>query len=127
MKYVILVAGLALAACEQTAGGGAMSNTSAAEAQRISTMEQLQPLLDRRWVFDDGSYDVVRADGSFGGGEFAGTWEMRDGFWCRALTKGAQGSRVEDCQLLQGDGTTFTATRQKGQGSSYSFTLGPAA
>ena len=91
-----------------------MSNTSAAEVQRISTMEQLQPLLDRRWVFDDGSYDVVRADGSFGGGEFAGPWEMRDGFWCRTLTKGVQGSRVEDCQLLQGDGTTFTATRQMG-------------
>ena len=129
MKYVVLAAGLALAACEQTAGGGAMSNTGAAEVQRISTMEQFQPLLDRRWDFGGGNYMSLRSNGTFKGDfgrAIAGTWAFTDGYWCRTLTQGAGSAPASDCQLVQGDGQTFTITRDKGKGKSVGFTLGAA-
>lgn len=129
MKYLVILAGLGLAACEQQADMSSSTATTPA-VQRISTVEQIQPLLDRRWNFGDGMYTVLRPDGSFAGDfgrSVAGTWEMRDGYWCRTITQGAGTAPPTNCQLLQGDGSNFTATRDKGTGKAVPFTLGAAA
>jgi len=129
MKHLVILAGLTLSACAQQSGIGATdAGATQAQVQRISTMAQLQPFLDRRWEFGNGNYSVVHSDGTvtgeFGGNSLTGTWEMRDGYWCRTITLANINAPPTDCQILQGDGTNFTVTREKGKGRTTDYTLG---
>lgn len=55
------------------------------------------------------------------GTEIAGTWEFRDGAWCRTITSPAPSA--EDCQLWRVDGSTVTIKRDRGKGSTLRFVV----
>ena len=88
---------------------------------RVATEAELASLYGRRLELNPGEFLVVDADGtfggSFGGNAIDGTWEMRDGYWCRTL----EGS--EDCQLWRSDGARVRGTRDRGEGNSFVYTI----
>lgn len=53
------------------------------------------------------------------GTEIAGTWEFREGAWCRTITSPAPSA--EDCQLWRIDGAALTVKRNRGQGDTLRF------
>ena len=62
-------------------------------------------------------------DGSWDGKPLVGTYEMRDGFFCRTLSQGPRGPSPEDCQLLVLDGNSLTGSRDRGNGDSFTYTV----
>ena len=122
MKPTLIFAGPAiavLAACQPTVVD------APAGPQRLTTMADMAPILDRRLEFGAG-HTVLVSDGSLGGvvadRALTGTWEMRDGFFCRTITSG-HGEAV-DCQVYVLDGNTLTVTRDEGAGSVGTFLVG---
>ncbi len=92
------------------------------------TETELASLFDTRLTADD-VYVIVRSDGTFDGKEsngdsFKGTWEVRDGYWCRVITQSeAYPTGVEDCQLWERNGDKVKGTRKKGKGQSFIYTV----
>ena len=128
MKYFAILAGLLVAGCTTQPQSDAVVSQSG--FQRIETTAQIQPFLNRRLDYQDGMYNVIRPDGTFEG-EFgrrvAGTWQMRDGYWCREITEGVGNVPPSDCQLLEIGGSNLRFTRQKGEGQALDLTLGAPA
>ncbi len=69
-------------------------------------------------------YVTARANGqvvgNFGGKALKGAWAWRDQYWCRTLTTH---SKNTDCQAWETNGKTFRATRGRGKGKSFEYTL----
>jgi len=88
------------------------------------------------FFFDEGNnvqtanFIVVRENGTFDGTwesePIAGTWEMRDGNWCRILTAFFNADRLnsEDCQLWERSGIRIRGTRDGGAGVSFIYNIG---
>ena len=129
--YLILMAGaLALTACAETTAEAEMAAepTMAADAtMQLATQEDLAAIIGRTLDFGEGRSFVISADGTlagdWGGTPLAGTYEMRDGFFCRTLTAGPGGASPEDCQLLILNGDMLDVTRDRGTGASFSYTI----
>ncbi len=115
MKAMLIATGLLfLAACAQE---------PSTPYSRV-TQETLNTGIVGQKLFYEGNYMVISADGTVEGtfrGGFNGTWSWVDGYWCRDVP-GIE--PVSDCQLLEMSGQRVRATRDKGNGRSFVYTLG---
>lgn len=125
MKYFALVPMLALIACGETAMDAEM--TDMAPKQITSEADFVAKVADKKMVLEGtDNFVMINSNGTiggnFGGSALAGTWEWRDGAWCRVLTAGPRGPSPEDCQIWadQGGGA-YTVTRNRGEGSSFVY------
>lgn len=126
MKHiaVILATSLAMlsAACQHPTGPHSDQNYT-----RI-TEENIAIVIGKRLELN-GNHIVISDDGTFAGtwnnAPIAGTWEMRDDFWCRVLTEFFDTSRegIEDCHLIENAGNSVRGTRDRGTGNSYIYQL----
>jgi len=77
----------------------------------------------------DGNFISLSEDRTFSGtwknSPIAGTWEIRDNYWCRVLTVFHDESALnkEDCQLWELNGDRIRGTRDKGRGKSFVYTV----
>ena len=73
-----------------------------------------------------GNTMVINGDGTISGPwdgrGITGSWEWRDGAWCRIVAIGSE-ERPEDCQLWSVDGNKATFTRDRGNGVSATYTI----
>ena len=75
----------------------------------------------------NGNYIVLAEGGVFSGrwnnASIAGTWAMKDGYWCRVLTEFFEADKLnrEDCQLWEASGSQLRGTRDKGQGQNFIY------
>lgn len=133
--HMFLIAGaLALAACAETTADAEMETETMAEesmaadaTMQLATQEDLAAIVGKTLDFGEGRSFVISADGTlagdWGGTPLAGTYEMRDGFFCRTLTAGPGGGSPEDCQLFILNGDMLDVTRDRGNGSNFSYTI----
>lgn len=61
-------------------------------------------------------------DGDIGKGPAVGTWEFKDGYWCREFTSGV-GKGTYDCQTIELAGNLGRFTRNRGNGDAGVFAL----
>ena len=107
-----------VSACQQTV----QKNIDISENYVRVTGESVSALVDKKLYLDDldGNNISLSDDGTFDGkwdgAPIAGTWEMRDDYWCRVLTEFKESARLgaEDCQLWEFDGASVRGTRNKG-------------
>ncbi len=120
MKKFIVAAAVLLAACQPEA----MSEMS---EKRLSTSEDFATITGKTLKFGDSDFVVINANGTlsgeFAGVETLGTWEVRDGYWCRELSAGPRGPSPEDCQLFVRSGKTLNITRERGEGASFVYII----
>lgn len=121
MKRLSIFAFVFLLAC-QTSGSGVGPDG------RLSTEEDFAPIIGQRLIFGDSDFVTINADGTFSGNfsgaDTRGTWELRDGYWCRTLSAGPCGAQPEDCQLFVRSGNILTITRDRGNGRSFEYVIG---
>ncbi len=98
------------------------------------TSESISELFDKSLFLFNGEeleddFIIVRNDGTFDGtwneAPIAGSWEMRDNFFCRVLTVFFDQSRTgtEDCQLWEIKDDSVRGTRDMGNGSSFIYKI----
>jgi hypothetical protein len=98
------------------------------------TATTINLIFDKQLFLFDGeiqteNFIIVRSDGTFDGtwedAPIAGTWEMRDGYWCRFLTEFFNPAAVgsEDCQLWELRGNQIRGTRDRGMGNSFIYNI----
>ena len=121
MKYVAIFALFALSACQTTGDTAEMSG------MQLATQNDLNAVIGKTLTFNPGESFVIAANGTmkgnWGGAPLVGTYEMRDGFFCRTLSQGPRGPSPEDCQLLILNGSSLDVTRDRGNGGSFSYTV----
>jgi|GEM_PF-2594870 len=92
------------------------------ESARIDTKEKLLSEIAGKKLILEGNWVVVNANGTlegiFGEKPVKGTWEMKDGYWCRTLQSPAQNS---DCQIYRLTPNGLIVTRNKGKGKSATY------
>lgn len=106
----ILLTGMILSACESVAE----SSTADTKNQRLTAALSGKTLVNAKGNIEVGS------DGSLRGRNVEGTWEVRDGKWCRTLTKPERFAGTA-CQKVQLDGDTVTFVR--GDGTTATYTI----
>ncbi len=114
MKHFALavIAGLSLAACQTTTSGTATQSTNAPTWLSIVDKTLLNGA--------DGETEVVlRSNGTIGGNEdIVGTWEERDGKYCRTLTEPERFAGTE-CQMVTLNGNEVTFESPGGRTSTW--------
>ena len=130
-RSIFLIPFAALVACADASSDLATDIADSALGARPITDEATFVSLvgDRQVLLKDTDNEIViGSDGSisgvFNGAVLAGTWEWRDGAWCRTLTAGPRGPSPEDCQIwtITPEGE-FEITRNRGEGSSFTYVL----
>lgn len=121
-KFIALaLTSLVLAACQ--------SSTQPVEEEgvRLATDQDMQAIYGKTLTYKPGFSFVISQNGtmsgSWGGGSLEGTFEMRDGYFCRVLTQSPRGPMPEDCQLFILEGDSLTGTRDRGNGVSFTYTV----
>jgi hypothetical protein len=113
--------GLALAACQTTPAAAPVTN------KQLATQEDLGLIIGKTISFNEGQSFRILGNGTirgrWDGTPLRGTYEMRDGFFCRILTEGPRGPTGEDCQLFVLTGDTIAVTRERGTGASFNYTV----
>jgi len=95
---------------------------------RITNDSELAVLIGKKLTIKN-DYAVINADGTLSGSfknlPIEGTWVMSDGYWCRTLTKASEHALKipTDCQLFMLDGNNLNATRNKGNGKSFTYVV----
>lgn len=108
--------------------GNGLNITSTDNAREQVTAETINQLFGKQ-LFLENNFIVVRNNGTFDGTwsdePIAGTYEMRDGYFCRILTQffDTERTNIEDCQLWERDATTVKGTRDRGTGASWVYTI----
>ncbi len=126
MKKVIGIAliSLGLAACETT---GPQQSASSNAGMRLATQADISAIDGKTLTLESGKSYVVSSagtiNGSWGGSPLVGTYQMKEGFFCRVLTEGPNGPSPEDCQILVLNGDTLTGTRNRGAGASFRLSV----
>lgn len=114
---------LVLAACQTTTDGGVASSGP----KQLSSQNDMSAVVGRTLTLGPRQSFVIASDGtlngSWDGRPLVGTYQMRDGFFCRTLSQGPNGPSPEDCQLLILDGNTLKGTRNRGTGTSFTYTV----
>jgi len=114
-----------ITACQQVP---LQSNDTGTTSYSRVTSDVLPSLFDKK-LFIDGNYMIVSADYTFAGmwnGEpMAGTWEMKNEYFCRVLTQffKLENTGGEDCQVWEISGDKIRGTRNKGNGSSFTYMI----
>ncbi|WP_342075381.1 hypothetical protein [Yoonia sp. SS1-5] len=118
-KKIAFLSVLLLSACQMT--------DPAPAAGKLSTAADFAPLVGKTLRLNETDFAVMNADGTlsgmFSGADTRGTWQVKDGFWCRTLTAGPRGPSPEDCQVWERSGDTLTIRRNRGQGASFQYTI----
>lgn len=124
MKSMLLVAVVGLAACETTTQ---VDTTAQVSAIQLATQSDMSAITGKTLTFAMDQSFVISDDGtlkgSWNGEPLIGTYEMKDGFFCRTLSAGPRGPSPEDCQLFKLNGTSVSATRDRGNGGSFTYTV----
>lgn len=113
----IFIAGLFSAGCAQTAE---VSNNFAT----IETEEDVAPIIGKKLSLGD-NYLVLDSDntleGIWSGETLRGTWEMKNGLWCRLNTEGPDElmNPAAGCQRWETDGVNIKGTRQNSENQSF--------
>jgi len=118
MRFVPAAAlSLLLAACAAT--------TLPVTDGRIETEDQFLATVAGRTITNDLARFEIDEGGAFAGisdgQRVAGTWDFRDGFWCRAITSPVD--LPEECQVWEVRGDLLIITRDRGRGPSLRFAL----
>lgn len=96
-----------------------LSSTPALAFERITDRSAFVGLVEGRTLTSLGVSLKVLADGQIAGRAFGrdvtGSWEWRDGLFCRAMAAGSR-SFPRNCQVVQQDGTTLRFIADEGQG-----------
>lgn len=120
MRRFAIIAAVFLAGCE------AQPTETMAE-MRLSTSDDFAQIMGKRLMFGDADFVVINANGTltgdFNGVDTRGTWELKDGYFCRTLTAGPRGASPEDCQLVVRKGNVLSVTRERGNGASFDYTI----
>jgi hypothetical protein len=121
---LLCVASLGLAACQTTVDGTA---SAPAGGMQLASQSDMNAITGRTLTFGPDQSFVISGNGtlngSWDGAPLVGTYEMRDGFFCRTLSQGPRGPSPEDCQLFILDGNTINVTRERGTGVSFDYTV----
>lgn len=124
MRYIRNWLFLVVAVCAGCVTNGEIKNNTREQV----TAESISQLYGKQ-LFLNNDFIIIRNSGTFDGTwknrPIAGTYEMRDGYFCRILSQFFQPERlnVEDCQLLERDATTVKGTRARGKGSSWVYKI----
>jgi hypothetical protein len=122
MRLHLVVATTLLTACAGTAPTSEPTNFNG----RITTESEFSLVVGRR-LTRNADFVVINADGTFTGRYSdvvaSGTWEFRDGFFCRIVLQGPSGPDPEDCQTSDLQGNTLTFTRDRGTGGTVVYTV----
>jgi len=121
---VMLIAGFGLSACQavtETVG------PAQAVGKQLETQSDMAAVIGNTLTLGPGQSFVISdngtLNGSWNGMPLVGTYEMRDGYFCRTLSAGPGGASPEDCQLLVLEGTNLMGTRDRGNGASFTYTI----
>ncbi len=93
------------------------------------TEDNISDVVGKRLVTSDGNFILLSEDGLisgyWGGSSVVGQWEMRDGLWCRSYSAFFAPSfvGVNACHLWEGNDENIRATRDRGKGSKYYFSI----
>lgn len=121
MKYFAALAFVAISACQMTDDAGETAG------MRLATQSDLNAIVGKTITFEPGQSFVISSNGtlngSWDGAPLTGTYQMRDGFFCRTLSQGPRGPSPEDCQLMVLDGNALAVTRDRGNGGSFTYTV----
>lgn len=130
MRYFALVPMALLVACAETAVEEvAMEEADMAGVPIVEEADFLAQVAGNEMALEGSPQNTVtiNADGTltgfFGGADLAGTWEWRDGAWCRELSAGPRGPAPEDCQVWVARDGAFDVTRDRGAGGSFTYVL----
>ena len=121
---VMLIAGVGLSACQTVTETAAPAQ---AAGKQLETQSDMAAVIGNTLTLGPGQSFVISdagtMNGSWNGMPLIGTYEMRDGYFCRTLSAGPRGPSPEDCQLLVLDGTNLIGTRDRGNGASFTYTM----
>ncbi|MDD9724565.1 hypothetical protein PVV74_03755 [Roseovarius sp. SK2] len=99
---------------------------SASDFERVETKAEFDRVIVGRkavaswgWVISQPNGTVV---GQVDGEKAAGSWEWKNGFWCRTISFGSK-DMPHDCQAVFHKGSTAIFIRDKGQGDQVVLTL----
>ena len=129
LKSFAIIAVLGLAACQATvADQSTVQVAPQSGATQLATQADMTAVVGKRLVHDSpAQYVITGADGTLSGSwdgvRLAGNYEMKDGFFCRTLSAGPGGASPEDCQLFILEGNKIIGTRNRGKGSSFTYTV----
>ena len=105
-----------------------MSKSIGGEFTRL-TSENIDAIVGKKLIAPDGEFIVLGKDGSISGiwGKVPvnGTWEMKDDLWCRTYSEIYVDSvvSVSECHLWEQSENRIRGTRDRGNGSNYTFSF----
>jgi len=114
--------------CAQTPNSESASGSDSANFIPL-TGDSFNGVVGERLVTSDGNFIVLSEDGtisgSWGGSSVVGQWEMRDGLWCRTYSEffASNFVGVDQCHLWESNDEKIRATRDRGKGSKYFFSI----
>ena len=118
-NILIGVSTVGLSACASTQG--IESGTIATSNYTRVTTDEMQSYIDKKLTLK-GNHFVISEDGTFSGNwngsGISGTWEFKDGYWCRDMPSS---KTPYDCQLWESDGDKLRVTRNKGKGERFDY------
>ncbi len=122
--FGITLIGLGLAACQTTSD---QQDVGEGIEMRLATQADISAIDGKTLTLEPGKSYVISSDGtlkgSWGGATIAGTYQMKNGYFCRVLTQGPNGPSPEDCQVLILDGDTLQGIRNRGEGASFQLSV----
>jgi len=121
---LLIVSSTLISACQQ-----APKNAPSASQDNFApvTESDLSSLAGKKLTLDN-NFVVLSEDGAITGtwsnSPVVGTWEMKEGLWCRTYSVFFTSSLVgdEECHLWERDGNMIKGTRKGGKGTSYLLT-----
>lgn len=123
-SIVFACAALFLAACQTTTQ---TAQTETPVGMQLATQSDMSSVIGKTLTLGPGQSFQVAGDGtltgSWDGNPLVGTYEMREGFFCRTLSQGPSGPSPEDCQLLVLNGSNLEVTRDRGNGNAFTYTV----
>ena len=124
MRYIALIAALGLAAC--TPETNPTDPAPVASFRQLASVSDMEAILGKTMRIDSNMVGISSDGtfaGNFGGAVLEGTWEMQDGFWCRTLLDYSGPAPTTDCQLFELKGRKLRGTRDRGNGSQFTYTI----
>lgn len=119
----LIATGLLVAGCSPV---DTAQSEAKGEATKIVTEAQFREVVVGRSLDFKGNVFTINADGTmdgpWGGKGLKGTWVWDNGAMCRKITIGGE-ARDPDCQIWEVSGTTATATRNRGEGTSFDYKI----
>jgi hypothetical protein len=120
----MLISGVGLSACQTVTEA---VGPAQAAGKQFETQSDTAAVIGNTLTLGPGQSFVISdngtLDGSWNGMPLVGTYEMRDGYFCRTLSAGPGGGSPEDCQLLVLEGTNLMGTRDRGNGATFTYTI----